>query len=346
MSINQLLAKITKNWPVKAICFVLAAMIYFFHQISLLDVKTFSVPLEVRAEGNMIPVSGLEQVKYIRVKVRTKRDQIASIMEKDLTAFIDVSSQTKEGIYDFPVYVDLDEKIVQLDLEPLEIYNQPDNVKIQIQKKTTKAVPLYASVLGKPAHGYKALSAELEPSFVTLCGPALMLDSINKMPVGAVSVEGADGSISKIVSPVNTNSYISILGEKKSIRVSVPIVIEGTAKEFKNVPVVLVNLSPSLAVSGDAVEIDFSVEGNLLDIEKVSPANFNVFADCAFITEPGIYEVPVQIDAPGNLTITSQSFSVFVLNVVKSEQEEEIPIEEPEPEKKSTSSVFKVPVLS
>ena len=200
MSINQLLAKITKNWPVKAICFVLAAMIYFFHQISLLDVKTFSVPLEVRAEGNMIPVSGLEQVKYIRVKVRTKRDQIASIMEKDLTAFIDVSSQTKEGIYDFPVYVDLDEKIVQLDLEPLEIYNQPDNVKIQIQKKTTKAVPLYASVLGKPAHGYKALSAELEPSFVTLCGPASMLDSINKMPVGAVSVEGAEGSISKIVS--------------------------------------------------------------------------------------------------------------------------------------------------
>ena len=235
MSINQLLAKITKNWPVKAICFVLAAMIYFFHQISLLDVKTFSVPLEVRAEGNMIPVSGLEQVKYIRVKVRTKRDQIASIMEKDLTAFIDVSSQTKEGIYDFPVYVDLDEKIVQLDLEPLEIYNQPDNVKIQIQKKTTKAVPLYASVLGKPAHGYKALSAELEPSFVTLCGPASMLDSINKMPVGAVSVEGAEGSISKIVSPVNTNSYISILGEKNSIRVSVPIVIEGTAKEFKNV---------------------------------------------------------------------------------------------------------------
>ena len=219
-------------------------------------------------------------------------------------------------------------------------------MKIQIQKKTTKAVPLYASVLGKPAHGYKALSAELEPSFVTLCGPASMLDSINKMPVGAVSVEGAEGSISKIVSPVNTNSYISILGEKNSIRVSVPIVIEGTAKEFKNVPVVLVNLSQSLAVSGDAVEIDFSVEGNLLDIEKVSPANFNVFADCAFITEPGIYEVPVQIDAPGNLTITSQSFSVFVLNVVKSEQEEEIPIEEPEPEKKSTSSVFKVPVLS
>ncbi len=259
MSINQLLAKITKKWPVKAICFVLAAMIYFFHQISLLDVKTFSVPLEVRAEGNRIPVSGLEQVIYIRVIVSTTRDQIASIMEKDLTAFIDVSSQTKEGIYDFPVYVDLDEKIVQLDLEPLEIYNQPDNVKIQIQKKTTKAVPLYASVLGKPAHGYKALSAELEPSFVTLCGPASMLDSINKMPVGAVSVEGAEGSISKIVSPVNTNSYISILGEKNSIRVSVPIVIEGTAKEFKNVPVVLVNLSPSLAVSGDAVEIDFSV---------------------------------------------------------------------------------------
>lgn len=346
MSINQLLVKITKNWPVKAICFVLAAMIYFFHQISLLDTRTFSVPLEVRAEGNMIPVSGLEQVKYIRVKVRTKRDQIASIMDKDLTAFIDVSSQTKEGTYDFPVYVELDEKVVQLDLEPLEIYNQPDNVKIQIQKKAAKAVPLYASVLGKPAHGYKALSAELDPSFVTLCGPASMLDSISRLPVGAVSIDGADGSISKIVSPVNTNSYISILGDKKSVRVSVPVVVEGTVKEFKDIPVALENLSSGLEVSGDAVKIDFSVEGNLLDIEKLSADDFKVFADCAFISEPGIYEVPVQIEASGNINVSSQSLSVFVLNVSKAEQKDDVPVEELAPEKKSTSSAFKVPVLS
>ncbi|MGN0730075.1 CdaR family protein [Treponema sp.] len=344
MSINQLLAKITKNWPVKAICFVLAVMICFFHQLSLLDRKTFSVPLEVRANGNMVPVSGLEQVKYIRVKVRTRRDQIASIVEKDLRAFVDVSAQIKEGVYDFPVYIELDDKIVQLDLEPLEIYNQPDIVRLQIQKKVTKPVPLYSSVLGKAAHGYKALSAELEPSFITLCGPESMLEQIDKIPVGAVSIEGADSSVSKIVSPLNTNAYISFLGEKNSVRVSVPVVVEGSVREFTGVPVFLDNLSSQLAVSGEAVTIDFSVEGKLLDVEKLSQSDFRVSADCAFITEPGIYEVPVHIELPGSISVSSQSLTVYVLNIVHREPDENFPMDNGGSE--PTGSMLKIPVLS
>lgn len=319
MSIRQLLEETTKNWPVKAVCFVLAAMIYFFHQVSLLGSRTFSVPLEIKSEGSMMPVSGLENRKYVRVKVRTRRDQIASVTESDFSAFVDISSQEKEGSYSFPVYVAPDERLMQLDLEPLEISSQPDSVQIQVQKKIVKSVPLAAEVLGEPAYGYRALSAELEPAYVTVCGPSSMISGVEQIPTGIVSVGGAKETVSRTVKLINPNSYISILDESL-VRVSVPIVQEGTVKDFQLIPVACTNLNEGFAVSGPDAKIDIVIEGNLLDIEKISASDIRAYADCSFIAEPGVYEVPVQIEIAKPARVAQQSISVLTLTIVSAQE--------------------------
>ncbi|MBP3367116.1 MAG: hypothetical protein J6K96_09080 [Treponema sp.] len=328
MSIKQLLEETTKNWPVKAACFVLAAMIYFFHQVSLLDSKTFSVPLEVKSEGSMMPVSGLENMKYVRVKVRTRREQIASVTENDFSAFVDISSQAKEGLYSFPVYVALDERIIQLDLEPLEISSQPDSVQIQVQKKSVKTVPLAADVLGEPAYGYRALSAELEPAYATVCGPSSMVDDIESLSAGSVDIGGAKETVSRTVKPVNMNSYISVI-DGSLVRVSVPVVQEGTVRDFQGIPVSCTNLPEGFTVSGPDARIDIVIEGNLLDIEKISSSDIRAYADCGFIAAPGVYEVPVQIEVSKPARIAQQSVSVLTLTIVSTETQEQESGEQP-----------------
>ena len=112
MSIKQFLDKILKNWPVKVTCFVMAVLIYFFHQISTIDKKTFVVPLEVKSEGAMVLSGGYERHRNVKIIVRARAEQLASVSEKDLRAYVDLSSQSSAGQHNFPVLLDLEERIL------------------------------------------------------------------------------------------------------------------------------------------------------------------------------------------------------------------------------------------
>ena len=57
MSIRQLIEKILNKWPAKIICFLLAIFLYVFHQVSLVEKKSFVVPLRVTENGMVSHVS-------------------------------------------------------------------------------------------------------------------------------------------------------------------------------------------------------------------------------------------------------------------------------------------------
>ena len=337
MSIKPFLKKATDNWPAKAICFVLAAMIYFFHQISLLDTKVFTVPLVVRNQDAMVAVSGLEQAKSVKIKIRTKREQIASITEDDLVAYVDLSSEPDAGSYEYPVYVDLDDKIAGLDLDPLEISSQPDWVSLRVERRLTKALPLFASILGTPAYGYKVLPAKLDPPFVTLTGPSSFIEALDEIPTEAISIDDSESPIEVTVKPLIYNSNVSIL-DQGDVKVSIPIVAEKNVKEFKDIEVTLKNLSPDLLLLRSPEKINFILEGDLLDIEKLTVRNVKVYADCYSIREPGTYEIPVRFDIPRNIKIYDQSLTSVTVKVEKAAgQEDEI---------KASSSLQDPPFIS
>lgn len=320
MNTKTLRERLINNWPVKAICFILASMIYFFHQISLLETKTFSVPLEVRKEGNMLPVSGLEKEKYIKVKIRTKREVIPLISDKDFTAYVDISSRTKEGSYNFPVCIDASEKLVQMDLDPLEIILVPDNIRFDIKKKAIKQVPVKAKVFGTPAHGYKALSLQVEPSHVFITGPQDMLDEITEFPAGSVNIENSEFNVSRILKVVNPNAYVSIFDDPL-VKVSVPIVAEGMVKELENVEIKFNSLSEKFEVIDEVKMTNLVIEGSVLDIEKFRMKNLSVYSDLSFITEPGDYTVPVMVELSPAYSLVENSVPEVSVRVVHKQSE-------------------------
>lgn len=320
MNTKPLLDKLINNWPVKAICFILAAMIYFFHQISLLETKSFSVPLEVRKEGNMIPVDGLQKERYIKIKVRAKRDQIASVTDKDISAYVDISSKNREGTWNFPVSVNLSDSLTRLDLDPLEITAIPDNLRFEVQKKATKIVPVKTAVYGNPAHGYRALEVRAEPSHVYLSGPQFMLDEIEEIPVGVVNIEGAEINVSKIAKVVNPNSYVSVLDET-NIRVSVPIVSEATVKEINGVEIKYNSLPDGFELVGEKQKINILIEGSVLNIEKFKRKNMSVYVDLSSITEEGTHVLPVLVELSPAYSLIQRSLSEVSVKVVKKHAE-------------------------
>lgn len=328
MNIRQLFERIIKNWPIKAICIVLAMLIYFFHQLSLVDTKSLKVPLGVRAEGSTIVLSGLEDAREVDIRIRAPHDQIASITQDDITAFVDISSYTEEGTYSFPVHMELNERLSLMD--PLQVDNRTGNVTLTIAKKETKAVPLYLQVVGEPAHGYEALSPTLTPEFVTVEGPLQMVEALEELNLTAFSIEGAVSDVTENVQIINRNSYITILDGDIEVSALIPIVEEESVTGFNNVSVVVENLSENLSLSGAPPTVSFELSGPLLLLEQVNLSSLRVRVNCLSITGEGEYVLPVRLTIPRGIALSSEDPLIVTLNVTENDLEAPVETDVPE----------------
>ena len=105
MNLNDLKYKITNNWPIKIICLMIAIVIYIFHQVSMLDRKVISIPLEIKSEGALLPVS--DYPSHIKVAVRAEPSDIHLVTSGGIKAILNLTNYAKAGSYVVPVEISL-----------------------------------------------------------------------------------------------------------------------------------------------------------------------------------------------------------------------------------------------
>lgn len=316
MNIKQFLEKATDNWPAKVICLVLAILVYCFYNMMTLEKKTYTVPLTVYEKGSM--VSATDDNKYVKITVKGKRENLSLVTEKDVTAYLDITSETEEGTYTFPVMIKPSERLILM--EPLEIKVTPDKEKISIQRKEFKYVPLVPSFSGEVAHGCEQVDYKISPKTIRIEGPRMMVESIDKIPTTEINISDMENTVTIDAFPVNQNSLIS-LDDQKDIKVTVNIVQSKTQKTFDNIKITYENLPLDFEITSKTQLASVSVTGTVLDMEKTQVSDISLQADCNGITNSGEYELPVNVVIPSVLSLDSVSVEKIKVNVIEKEDD-------------------------
>ena len=110
MNKKRLLDKILDNWPAKVICLIIAIFLYFFHQASLIDSKTFVVPLQIIENGMVMHVGNIPD--SVSIVVRASDETIKSVLPTDISASVSLDTITKKGTYKLPVKITLSESLI------------------------------------------------------------------------------------------------------------------------------------------------------------------------------------------------------------------------------------------
>lgn len=319
MNTKQLLEKVFNRWPIKIICFVLAILVYFFHQISVLETKTFTVPVEIQALGSMLPAE--TQERSVRVTIRGKSEELNAIIESDLHAFLDITNITREGKVNVPVIINTSQRMTAID--PLEITVKPEKINIEVEQRTERFVPLKPLIAGECDYGYEIKNISLEPSSILISGPKNMVESIQSINTEKVDVSGAVKSFEIDVLPRNLNRLIS-LENYDMTKVSVEIDEIDSSKRIGTIPINMINL-PETFIAEKSVEFaDIEIAGTVLDLDDLKISSINITVDCSEITEPGEYELPVNIKVPYYFTIITQEPKTVNLKVTVKPVEETI----------------------
>jgi len=325
---SQLIEKLLKNWPIKIFCFIVAILLYIFHQSSLYSKRSFVLPVNVIQNGIVMPVD--DYSKTVTVTVRANTEQITSIHPNQIQASINLDNIIKNGEYLVPVNISVDDEIEGFD--PLEIKVKPEAVNIKVEKKAVKFLKVSPSIVGEIAHGYKISDIIVKPAFVEAFGPETLLSEVNDIITKQVDITNINSSQDFEVEAYSLNNILK-LGYEGPYTISVKIEAQMMEKTFANYKIQATNIPEDLNLITDLPYANLKLSGRVNQLEKFNLNAYSVQVDLSSIKEEGQYELPVRYVYPSYFTLVEKSISSVTVSLEK--KIPEVPEEEEKTEEKA-----------
>ncbi len=316
MKANRFFEKILDKWPVKVCCLIVAICLYLFHQASLTDKRSFVIPLTLIEEGGVIHTG--DYTSTVTVVVRANMEELSSVHSNQLHAFVNLNGISKNGEYNLPVKVNVADELMAFD--PFEIKVKPEYIKIKVENKDFKYVPLEASIIGEPAHGYEITEVQITPSFVEISGPQSMIENTQKVYLEKIDVSQLSNNQNFSVQYISLNKLLSIK-ENGPFDVSVVIEPQEMERTLDNVNVSVVGLSDRFYLKDDVMPISITLEGTVTDLENYTPNKRLVTLELQKILEPGEYDLPLTFNVPSYLFFIDSSEKIIHISVLEKEEE-------------------------
>jgi YbbR domain-containing protein len=308
---ERLRQKLKEDWVAKIVCFVLAMILYLFHQAVSLERKSFVLPLTTHDTGIMTNAAIVQ--RSVRVTIRGKAQDISLISERDFEAFIDFSRYTKEGTYDVPIQLKTADSLLAID--PLEVRFFPDSISVDMETLTHKYAPVVATFYGEPRYGFSLREQKAMPETVRISGPRSTIDAVKRIDTEVISLVNRDASFTASTKLVNDSVLVRI-DEPETVSVSVLIAQKGAFKTFA-VPITVTNLRENLSAKPRQETLAVYVSGAQLDLEKVSVNDFLAVVDCAGVSEPGEATLTAEVSLPVNVYLEPQTNQEVVLDIAE-----------------------------
>lgn len=312
MKMPQVIKKFLENWPVKIICLVLALFIYAFYQMSTLDSKTMSLPLNVISDGSMIQSTAITH--YVRISVKGKTEDLIQIGESDFTVFLDLNHYTEGGVFEVPVSVVLSDNATKID--PLEYNCSPETISVKLERRVSSYVPVDPLFTGSLSDGYKMDSISFNPEYIEISGPESIIKKTVSLQTREIPLEQRMYSFTRNVEIINKNKFITIESENSviiTVAVS-PVIIQKTLSSSLGI---FAGLNQSLEVASEFPPYTLELSGPKNELDGFVLTRYSAQIDCSSVDEEGSYELPIKLFVPSDFTISSILPETVVINFKK-----------------------------
>jgi len=184
------------NLSLKAFSFVLAVVCWYVVRGEEERVRDFVVPLEYINLPSSLDLSG-RIVDSVGVRLRAPEPVLKTITEDRLSARIDLSRAP------------LGEQYIQLTPAMIEVpagarvdQVNPDLVKVRIDRKVRREVPVVAEFAGTPPSGYEKVRHVVDPPVVSIEGPANEVAGVSRALTGTILLDGETADYEVDATPI------------------------------------------------------------------------------------------------------------------------------------------------
>lgn len=175
---------ITENITFKLISIALAIFLWFFVTFKGQTETSVEVPIEFKSTPAEMEILK-QSVKKVTVTISARERILKELIQKNIRVVIDLSN-VKLGENSIPIT----KSSVKLPrgIEILKI--EPSQIKIYMDEKTQKIVPIRVVLSGKPAKDFYIASVSSDPSSIKIEGAKKELNRIRVIKTEPIDIEG------------------------------------------------------------------------------------------------------------------------------------------------------------
>ncbi|HEY6395643.1 MAG TPA: CdaR family protein [Candidatus Binataceae bacterium] len=178
----------------------------------------------------------------------------------------------------------------------------PQELTIDVDRIVSREVPVRVDVQGPVARGYTISAVEARPPTVAIIGPSRFLSELTDVPTQTVSVKDATEDVDRSVELSQPpTAAIHLSTTRAEAKVSISEVIAN--REFRGVDVEVRDTGYKFRLEPRQATI--TVKGPASKISSLDPTGM-VFVD-ANGDEPGVHEVPVQVNLPDGIQLVRRN---------------------------------------
>ena len=290
--------KLVDNWPVKILSLFAAIVLFALYRINTLEERFFTIPLEIQINDNYVSVDST--VEKVRIKIRGSQEEIYSVLEEDIEAYIDLKSKVSEGEFQAPILIK--KKGSALNIKNLEVNVDPINARTHLEQKLTRSIDVQPKLNGFPLAGYELERYFITPSQVTVVGPRSQVEELLFIPTEDIDLMGRFEDFTVRSRLLHISEDLTFLAGDV-IEFSGVITEHVVIRTIADLDIVSVDLADNLLINGLLPRATIKIQGTQQRMEKIKPQNLQFTINCSRITAPGIYSLPVIVDIPNDLTV-------------------------------------------
>lgn len=293
---NDLLQRVIHNWPAKVLSIAAAFLLFFFTNLSQLEERFVTVPLDIRLHSSMAPASSVPGT--VRIGIRGEQQLISTLREEEFIVFVDLTGEQQPGFVRAPVQVEPIGTARQID--PLELRVEPSEVSLDLEARLTRSVEVQPTISDSPVTGYELRQSFLTPSAVEVEGPVSRVSEIEYVPTETISLAGRREDFNIRVRLERTDPFISFPGGDT-------VEFRGVIQErivlntFRDIDITVIDLDSDLDLQNVLPAGFIRVQGSQLSVEATRDDQLQLEVAAASIEEPGRYEMSVRPRVPPGL---------------------------------------------
>ncbi len=188
----------------------------------------------------------------------------------------------------------------------------PSCLRVHLEKRISKTLPVRASYTGQPAHGHIFMEAACEPSTVKVTGPIALVNALTEIQTKPICLDQARASFQKKVPPNMAQPHL-IKVTPDMILVTVPIQDKRVIRQIKALPVQVLSDEHKGSISPDSISI--TVKGPFSHVEsKDMDKQIYAYIDIRDLA-PGVYARHVTINIPVEMAMIQAEPRVFTVTI-------------------------------
>ena len=227
---KRLASLISKDWLLKFVSLMLAAVLWYFVGGEDRVDKTVMIPIEIINLPRDLVISN-QFKKEIEVTVSGPRSLIKEMSNKALTRQVDLSAATPGTM----VIENNHDKIPVLRGITIQRV-QPSSIILSLDKLIQKQFPVEARTVGQVAKGYYVRYIRTDPEAITITGPQTTLSQVNRLYTKAINLEGLQQS-SQLQVPLELETAIVELIGETSVTADITVGLETVTRTMTDVKV-------------------------------------------------------------------------------------------------------------